>query len=314
MRIYDDRWLMGTEFYKVNRWIFDLRSRNELRGFGWYSWKPYVILYLISDIELTQVEYGSRESERNDKTIVLWTDADTYPIADLTPLYEQCRKDGGIMLFAAEGCVQGAWTKRSCGMKAMACDTEGYRRSQHAVGRFMLFEAGNYRAKQFLMEWQTYLLNPACVGLEPSPDEYPEYVEHRPDQSILGNLAHKYGLKLYREADGFGDGSQRDREIFGTLFNQIGQYDKPKSMEGSRFQKCITHTASTGKITSSVSMFDDGLLPPEECGVGNLLEVGAYEPTEISNSRLLIECGWDATLIEFSPAYAGKRPGESLRR
>ena len=34
---------------------------------------------------------------------------------------------------------------------------------------------------------------------------------------------------------------------------------------------------------------------------GNLLEIGAYEPTEISNSRLLIERGWDATLIEFSP-------------
>jgi hypothetical protein len=100
----------------------------------------------------------------------------------------------------------------------------------------MLFEAGNYRAKQFLMEWQTYLLNPACIGLEPSPDEYPEYVEHRSDQSILGNLAHKYGLKLYREADGFGDGSQRDREIFGTVFKQIGQYDKPKSMEGSRYR------------------------------------------------------------------------------
>ncbi len=35
--------------------------------------------------------------------------------------------------------------------------------------------------------------------------------------------------------------------------------------------------------------------------VGNLIEVGAYEPREISNSRLLIERGWDATLIEFSP-------------
>ena len=233
VRIYDDRWLLGTEFYKVNRWIFDLRSRNEHRGFGWYSFKPYVIL---QEMERALIDGAVIDGDPpGTDTIVLWTDADTYPIADLTPLYEQCRKDGGIMLFAAEGCVQGAWTKRSC-MKAMACDTDGYRRSQHAVGRFMLFEAGNYRAKQFLMEWQTYLLNPACIGLEPSPDEYPEYVEHRSDQSILGNLAHKYGLKLYREADGFGDGSQRDREIFGTVFKQIGQYDKPKSMEGSRYR------------------------------------------------------------------------------
>ena len=236
VRIYDDRWLLGTEFYKVNRWIFDLKSRNEHRGFGWYSFKPFVILNEMHRLLIERTdERGGPGYEDTHDDIILWTDADTFPIADLTPLYEQCRKDGGIMLFAAEGCVQGAWTKRSC-MKAMACDTEYYRRSQHAVGRFMLFEAGNYRAKQFLMEWQTYLLNPACIGLEPSPDEYPEYIEHRSDQSILGNLAHKYKLKLYREADEFGDGSQRDREIFGTVFRQIGCYDKPKSMEGSRYR------------------------------------------------------------------------------
>jgi hypothetical protein len=35
--------------------------------------------------------------------------------------------------------------------------------------------------------------------------------------------------------------------------------------------------------------------------VGNLVDVGAYEPADMSNSRLLIDRGWDATLIEFSP-------------
>jgi Methyltransferase FkbM domain len=34
---------------------------------------------------------------------------------------------------------------------------------------------------------------------------------------------------------------------------------------------------------------------------GNLIEIGAWEPQTFSNSRLFIECGWDATLIEFSP-------------
>ena len=61
------------------------------------------------------------------------------------------------------------------------------------------------------------------------------------------------------------------------------------------------------------SWFADNTDLHEKHGFGNLLEIGAYEPTEISNSRLLIEYGWDATLIEFSPtpvkdlvkAYAG---------
>lgn len=34
---------------------------------------------------------------------------------------------------------------------------------------------------------------------------------------------------------------------------------------------------------------------------GNLIDVGAYAPFDLSNSRLLIERGWDATLIELSP-------------
>lgn len=33
----------------------------------------------------------------------------------------------------------------------------------------------------------------------------------------------------------------------------------------------------------------------------NLIDIGAFEPRALSNSRLLIERGWDATLIEFSP-------------
>ncbi len=86
------------------------------------------------------------------------------------------------------------------------------------------------------MEWLCYCLNPACVGLAPGPDEYPEYLEHRSDQSILTNLAHKYGLNLYREADEFGDGTDRDRELYGTIFKQIGQYHQPRNLNGSKWR------------------------------------------------------------------------------
>ena len=223
VRVYDDKWLMDQEFYRLNRCIFDLKSRGEHRGFGWYSWKPFVILQ--------EIERRMRE------TIILWSDADTYPIGDLTPLFQRCHEDGGIMLFAAEGWTQGQSTRRDC-MITMACDSDEGRYAQHATARFALFEAGNYRAKQFLMEWLTYCINPLCVGLESSvlAPEYPEYNEHRSDQSILTNLAHKYSCRLYREADQFGDGTDRDRDLYGTVFQQIGQYDKPRSLAGSRYR------------------------------------------------------------------------------
>jgi len=33
---------------------------------------------------------------------------------------------------------------------------------------------------------------------------------------------------------------------------------------------------------------------------GTLLEIGAWFPEEFSNSKLFIDRGWDATLVEFS--------------
>jgi hypothetical protein len=241
VRIYDDRWLLGTEFYKVNRWIFELKSRNEHRGFGWYSWKPFVILQEMSryarDVTADLVACDGHGYTSDDPPpIILWTDADTYPIADLPPLFEQCRKDGGIMLFAAEGCLQRHWCKRDM-MIAMGQDEPRFLGAQHGTARFMLFEAGDWRAKQFLMEWLAYMLNPLNPTLEPSrlANDYPDFHEHRWDQAVMTNLVHKYGLKLYREADEFGDGTDRDRDIYPTVFKQV--YRSPhNSLNGSRFR------------------------------------------------------------------------------
>jgi len=46
VRIYDDKWLTGTEFYRLNHWLWEIPRDpvKERRGFGWYAWKPYVIM------------------------------------------------------------------------------------------------------------------------------------------------------------------------------------------------------------------------------------------------------------------------------
>ena len=52
----------------------------------------------------------------------------------------------------------------------------------------------------------------------------------------------------------------------------------------------------------SYSQFgEDMILAALLPATGNLIDVGAWEPFNLSNSRLLIERGWDATLVEFSP-------------
>ncbi len=234
--VYDDKWLMGTEFYRHNKWLWTYPTGiqsigpRSSRGFGWFSWKPYIILDALS-----QLEYGD---------IVLFTDSDTYPIHDFSMLYDECARIGGQMMFAAQGCRNWEWIKRDCYI-VMGQDEPKYHNGQHGVGRFMLFQKGPWRPQQFLMEWLTYCVNPLATSFEPSVLGFPEIIgpadcpsrvlkQHRTEQAIMTLLILKYGLKMYREACQFGDGCEEDRDLYPTLFRQMPR-SLANTLDGSRY-------------------------------------------------------------------------------
>ena len=254
--VYDDVWLRQHEFYSTNRWLFDLPG---VKGLCWFAFKPLVIMDA-----LERCEPGE---------IVCYIDGDTYPIADLTPLYDRCAADGGQMLFAAQGCSNRQWVKSDC-WDVMAANRDllfsqqdstpnlwpGRRDvpidSQHAVARFMLFQQGHWHVRQFLMEWLTYCLNPLattfdlsilhqdcydCHGEGEARPEDPVFEQHRTEQAILSLLAHKYSFKLYREADAFGN---NELEKHGTdswypqcFVQEFGS--GPRTNAGSRFRNTL---------------------------------------------------------------------------
>jgi hypothetical protein len=197
--------LLREDFYHWNAWLW---AHPHKRGFGWYAWKPYVILDALSKL--------------NDGDIVLYIDADTVPIARLDVLFDCCAADDGFMLFASENHVQSDWCKRDCFI-VMGQDTPQYHNAQAGVARFMLFQKGSWAVSQFLSEWLAYCVNPLATTFDASvlSDELSGFIEHRAEQAIMTNLAHKYGLKLYREACESGNGLDRDRELYGQLFEQV---------------------------------------------------------------------------------------------
>jgi hypothetical protein len=222
VRVYDDRWLMMQDFYRQNKWLW---NHPHKRGFGWYAWKPYIIWHALQTLK--------------DGDVVLYVDADTAPVSYFGMLYERCAADGGVMLFASENHQQVEWCKRDCSI-VMGQDDLWYRNVQAGVARFMLFQRGPWKATQFLMEWLAYCVNPLANTFDPSQvgEECPEFIEHRAEQAIMTNLAHKYGLKLYREACQAGNGIDRDRDLYGQLFEQVDQYTTHVTAEplGSKFQ------------------------------------------------------------------------------
>lgn len=218
--VYDDQWLMEQPLWQDQRfqWLYNhVGHKNPAgyrRGFGWFAWKPVVIADAL------------RRCQPGD--IVLYSDADTFPIKPFGVLYDECKRRDGMLLFSAVGCSNQNWTKRDC-LIAMGMDEDRWRFCQHAVARFMLFEAGNRRANDFLAEWAEFCLDKRCQTFDASTlaPEYPELHEHRTEQSIFTLLAHKYGEKLYREACQFGNSVDDDKELYGQLFEQVGS-DKPK--------------------------------------------------------------------------------------
>jgi hypothetical protein len=203
--VYDDKWLLSQDFYRQNAWLWEHPHK---RGFGWYAWKPYIIWHALIHHAET----------------VLYIDADCVPVAPFGMLFDRCHADGGIMLFASEGHRHNEWCKRDC-YAVMGQDDLRYWDAPAGVARFALFQRGPWRTAQFLAEWLTYAVNPSATTFDKSIHgiELPDFIEHRAEQAIMTNLAHKYRLKLYREACGAGNGSDRDRELYGQLFEQINR-------------------------------------------------------------------------------------------
>lgn len=230
--VYDDLWLMDQEFYELNHWAWEHHGdqRNNKRGFGWFCWKPFIIMDALS------------KAEPGD--IVLYSDGDTYPIDSLMTMYEECARIGGIMLFNALGNNHRHWCKRDCYV-VMAQDDPAYYDVTAGVARFMLFQKGPWKAQQFLMEWLTYCVNPLATTFDDSVLG-PEIGlhEHRTEQAIMTNLAYKYHLKLYREACQFGESSMDDRNLYQQTFFQDGSRVED-ILGGSKFANIVPWDSAT---------------------------------------------------------------------
>lgn len=228
VRVYDDAWLLTTPYYQLNRWIFD---REPKHGFGWCAWKAYILLE-----EMKRIDTGD---------IVLYLDADTYPIADLSPLFELAYFEP-IILFEAQGCSNARFTTRDCFAVMGLPYGDSIMESQHACGRFALFKKGSLFVQQFLMDWYVYMLNPRCQFNEGStllPDHL-GFGRHSADQSVLSCLAIKYGIPLHREACQNGWPAQpntgQPEDTYPQLFIQRFREGDPSDLSGSRYRNVQT--------------------------------------------------------------------------
>ncbi len=232
--VYDDKWFLEHDFWKCpgNQW---LKTHHYPRGCFWYCWKALSIIDALDKI---------------GEGVVCYVDGDTYPIADLSPIFDTAERDGA-MLFAANGHNHRQWCTEQC-LFVMAQDEPKYRDAQAGVARFMAFRSGGWKERQFLYEWLTYCVNPYATTFDPPQEwrgmgaigelahpEHSNFNQHRTEQAILTNLAHKYQYPLHREACQTGQDHLGWPGNYPQLFVQVDQLNqwKAPNMGGSKYRR-----------------------------------------------------------------------------
>ena len=231
--VYDDRWLYEKcpDYVRQQQWLFDCPTGPSSYGdlpsavaVNYCSFKPVVILDALE-----------RFCAPGD--IVLYVDADCVPVNRLDRLYDLCTRDG-IMLF---GCgadyKQRHWCKREC-FVVMGQDDPKYLDAEAGCATYMAFQKGtspaNHRPTQLLYEWFTYSHNPLATTFQDIGKlgrlNVFDFHEHRNEQAILANLAHKYSYPLWPMAE-------FSTPHYPNIFHQLhGKTYGPERGHGSMFR------------------------------------------------------------------------------
>lgn len=179
--------LKKTNFWHDNRFIF-----KQERGFGYWLWKPYLILEVLKKV--------------NEDDIVMYADAGNEIITDLIPLFNLCMKQN-IILFQVHDHLNKTWTKRDA-FVLMNCNAPQFYEAQQVCGSPQLYRVCSESIK-FVETWLQYCCNPLILTDSANTCGFVNddtFKDHRHDQSILTLLAIRQNIKIHRDPSQFGNG------------------------------------------------------------------------------------------------------------
>ena len=209
---------LNTEFYFENKEILD-----KTRGCGYWLWKPWIILKTLEIM--------------NENDFLLYSDSGAQIINKPDKLFKLCKKKKHLILFSNSPQQKNIlWTRRSVFESIEGAGLEeNYLNQTGLTASFIVVQKNEFNLK-FLNEWFNYCKNPELLlDVVDKTNEYPEFIEHRHDQSILSLLALKYNLETFRDPSQWGN----DRKSFFQRrlgeFLETGKYNKEFIMKNSPY-------------------------------------------------------------------------------
>jgi hypothetical protein len=170
---------LGEEFVSENKTIM-----SQSRGAGYWMWKPFVIKKALDKI--------------HDNDFLMYSDCGITFIRNIDEIATiMDSTDEKLLLFELEGIHPNKrWTKRDC-FVYMGLDCEPYLSIPQLLASYILMRKNEFVIK-FIDEWLHYAKDYRIITdstNECGLPNYPEFDDHRHDQSILSLLGRKHNIK-----------------------------------------------------------------------------------------------------------------------
>ncbi len=165
---------------------FRRRHRETLaarRGAGYFLWKPYILVRA-----LQRVAPGD---------VLFYCDAGIHCVRPIQPLLDLLEGGSSDLVILDGGFRESQYTKRDAFL-LMGCDSSEFVETpQSFAGAFLLRKTE--WAERFAREFLAYACDDRVLTDRANvlgEDDYPDFIEHRHDQSILSLLAKRYGISF----------------------------------------------------------------------------------------------------------------------
>lgn len=179
-------------FYRHNQTIL-----SAPRGNGYWLWKPYFIYKTLSMID--------------SGDFLMYADSGCYFVASVDPLVDLVSgSPRGLILFTLSPAqTNGKWTKRDC-FHFMGLDDQ-FRHDPQILASFVCMVKSDFTIS-FVRKWLDFAMMGHIITDAPNvcgKPNYPEFIDHRHDQSILSLLGRHQGITTMPDISQWGNAEDR---------------------------------------------------------------------------------------------------------
>lgn len=163
------------------------------RGGGYYLWKPYV--------------FYKAYQELGDRDYLIYTDAGSVYVDEIRKLIDCMERERvPIMLFSLQNeMLERKYTKRDAFILT-GCDEARYADTPQSIGGYMVCKKSQ-EAEAFFQEVLSYAQDIRIISDRPNTlgkENYPDFVDHRHDQSVISLISKKRGIIKFRDPSQYG--------------------------------------------------------------------------------------------------------------